>query len=1089
MLKKIGFKKGIFIFVAVALAVLLGAFIFNVYQAYIRVISDDMNKQLKAVQGLFEKQLSSDIKTISMVIEMLSQNPDIRAAWLARDRTALLNLASPLLTDFRSKYQITHFYFHEVNRVNFLRVYKPEKYGDIINRHVLLEAENTGQTSSGLEHGLFGSFTLRVVYPWRIDGRLAGYIEMGEEIDQIVTKLHDILGVEIYVSIYKEYLNRNNWNEGMRALGRQGNWGQIEDSVIISQTLDVVPRIISDLLTKGHHQYMQMIGDFELSIADKLYRVGFVPLVGFIPLYDADEREVGDMVILNDVTTQAANVKSSIIKISLISMLVGVILLISFYLILKRLEQQLDSSHEMFPKESKTGHEYKKTTEQGVLEGYLSPARIVVATTVSIFIAELLVMVLLQVLPPLPPVVSVLFDSFLLIGLVSPALYYFLFRPLIIQISRREQAENDLQLFRNLIDQSNDVVVVIDPETSRFLDFNNKACSSLGYTRHELLLMGVVDIDVALPDNLSWDKHVREIRQNIDMVIDGIHKRKDGATFPVEISVKYIVHEGGGYIVAVARDITERKHAEEKLKTAYQTTRNILAKAPFGIYVVNENGIVEYVNPAMIKMAGNEYIQFKSLNTFDLPTYREIGLSEKIKGGLKGKYFKMEAVEYTSHFGQKTTIRNFIGIPLKEEGKHKLLMIVEDVTEAKKAEEALLKAQDVLEMRVEARTAELKEANIKLTEEISERKQAEEVLLMEKQRLDNVSNYANCGLFLLDDQTRITYANKFAEGWFGSLDKIAGKPCWKIFNLKDPENECAGMKVLRTGEMVRSDTYTELLHGEKKYFYVVASPVKDSSGRIHQISEIVIDITERKIVEKKLQEYQKKLRSLTSELSLAEELERRRIATDLHDYIGQSLAISKIKLGELQQEASSTENTKTLNEVHGFVDQAIKYTRSLMSDLSPPILYELGFEAAVEWLTENIYKQHGISCTFKSDKHSKPLDDAVRVVLFQAVRELLVNIAKHGKVSNAYVFVKKKNNNIQIDVRDDGVGFDTSKIGFYGDDTGGFGLFNIGERLDYLGGQLNIKSKPGKGTQVTLTAPLKGEGKITKKQITEEYVI
>jgi PAS domain S-box-containing protein len=409
--------------------------------------------------------------------------------------------------------------------------------------------------------------------------------------------------------------------------------------------------------------------------------------------------------------------------------------------------------------------------------------------------------------------------------------------------------------------------------------------------------------------------------------------------------------------------------------------------------------------------------------------------------------------------------------------------------ERNRAQEELNEYRQHLEELVEKRTVELKKANIKLRQEITERKQAEEILQLEKQRLDNVSKYANCGLFLLDEESRITYANKLAEEWFGPLEQIMGKPCWKVFNHKDPDKECACLKVLRTEKTARSDTFTELLQGEKKYFNVIASPVRDTSGKIHQVSEIVIDITERKKVEKKLRDYQKKLRSLTSELSLAEEQERRRIATDLHDYIGQSLAISKIKLRALQDEASSADFSKSLKEIQKLVDQAIKYARSLMSDLSPPILYELGFEAAVEWLAEKIYKQHGILCSFEDDRCSKPLDDEVRVVLFQAVRELLINIAKHGQARNANVLVKKNGNKIRIDVEDDGVGFDRSKVSFYGDDTGGFGLFNIRERLDYLGGHLRIKSKPGHGTRVTLTAPLKSVEGITKKKVKEEYVI
>jgi PAS domain S-box-containing protein len=249
----------------------------------------------------------------------------------------------------------------------------------------------------------------------------------------------------------------------------------------------------------------------------------------------------------------------------------------------------------------------------------------------------------------------------------------------------------------------------------------------------------------------------------------------------------------------------------------------------------------------------------------------------------------------------------------------------------------------------------------------------------------------------------------------------------------------------------------------------------DDNGKPLKLIGMDHDITERKRVEEKVQVYQKKLQSLASELSLSEERERRRIATELHDYIGQSLAISRIKLKTLQESGSSADLDQSLEEILKLIEQAIKHTRSLMFELSPPMLYDLGFESAIEWLTEQINKQHGISTFFKDDKHSKPLDDEIGVVLFQAVRELLVNVVKHGQASSAKVSIRKDGNNIRIDVKDDGIGFDTSKTGSYEGETGGFGLFNIRERLSYLGGSLKIKSKSGKGTFVTLVAPLKKE--------------
>jgi len=244
------------------------------------------------------------------------------------------------------------------------------------------------------------------------------------------------------------------------------------------------------------------------------------------------------------------------------------------------------------------------------------------------------------------------------------------------------------------------------------------------------------------------------------------------------------------------------------------------------------------------------------------------------------------------------------------------------------------------------------------------------------------------------------------------------------------------------------------------------------------------ELTEHRRTAKRLHQYQEQLRSLASELTLAEERERRRIGEDLHDGIAQTLAISKIKLAELQEMANSTEFIQPLDKIQTMIDQAVKHTRSLIFEISSPILYELGFEAAVEWLTEHFSEQHGIPFNFEDDKKDKSLDDHIRIFLFKALQELLINIVKHAKATTARICIRRKGENIEVLVEDDGRGFNVSKTEYRAGKTGGFGLFNIRERLDYHGGTFEIQSEPGRGTKVILQAPLKG---LVGKQKNHEY--
>jgi PAS domain S-box-containing protein len=243
---------------------------------------------------------------------------------------------------------------------------------------------------------------------------------------------------------------------------------------------------------------------------------------------------------------------------------------------------------------------------------------------------------------------------------------------------------------------------------------------------------------------------------------------------------------------------------------------------------------------------------------------------------------------------------------------------------------------------------------------------------------------------------------------------------------------------------------------------------------LEALAERLGDIAERKRAEEKLFVYQAQLKSLASELTLTEERERRRIATELHDRIGQLLVISKVKLGALREFEQSDEFTGAVNEICDSLDQSIQNTRSLTFDLSSPILYELGFEAAVaEWLDEQIREKHGIETEFIDDGQPKPLDDDISVLLFRDVRELLINVVKHAQADKVKVAVRRIDNEIYVSVEDDGVGFNISEITSIATKTRGFGLFSIRERLEQLGGRLEIDSKPGCGTRVTVIAPLK----------------
>lgn len=247
--------------------------------------------------------------------------------------------------------------------------------------------------------------------------------------------------------------------------------------------------------------------------------------------------------------------------------------------------------------------------------------------------------------------------------------------------------------------------------------------------------------------------------------------------------------------------------------------------------------------------------------------------------------------------------------------------------------------------------------------------------------------------------------------------------------------------------------------------------ILDEQGRIVEFQSVGRDITERMEAEQRIRDYQKQLESLAMELSLAEERERRRIATDIHDDIGQALITAKLKLEMLQQSVSSTETSARLSEITALLRRVIERVRSLTFELSPPILYSSGLEDAVEWLCERMQQEHDIRFEFTGDGQHIPMNEDARVLLFKVVRELLTNIARHAQAQKARVSITRDGDNVRIHVEDNGIGFDASHVSSHPAGAAGFGLFSIRERLKHLGGHLEINFTTGKGTRVTVIAP------------------
>jgi len=260
--------------------------------------------------------------------------------------------------------------------------------------------------------------------------------------------------------------------------------------------------------------------------------------------------------------------------------------------------------------------------------------------------------------------------------------------------------------------------------------------------------------------------------------------------------------------------------------------------------------------------------------------------------------------------------------------------------------------------------------------------------------------------------------------------------------------------------------------GAERYVHKISEQLREQPDSSIRAVGTLQDITRQKESQEKLELYQKKLRSLMSELALFEEKERRRIAEGLHDSTIQNLGLSKFKLAVFKNTLDENISIDILDEVTSIIDKAIDDTRTLVFELSPPILYDLGFIPAIEWLAEQFHQERDLTCEVLDDGKNKSLDNASKVMLFQIVRELLINIVKHSQARKATITITKVDDHINIVIKDDGIGFDISKQERSIAGQQGFGLFSIRERLNNIGEVLLIETSPENGTIISFSAPL-----------------
>lgn len=364
--------------------------------------------------------------------------------------------------------------------------------------------------------------------------------------------------------------------------------------------------------------------------------------------------------------------------------------------------------------------------------------------------------------------------------------------------------------------------------------------------------------------------------------------------------------------------------------------------------------------------------------------------------------------------------------------------------------------------------------------EITEQKRMEQELAAQSKTLEAFFEYSITPLVILDDRFNFVSVNPaYAEFCRRDICEFEGRNYFELY--PNPEYQQIFQETVQTKTphqvSAKPFCFPDYPEWGVRYWDWTLVPILGDDGEVASLVFSIKDVTDAKKAEEKILADQVQLRALTSELLSVEDQERRAIAMELHDSVGQILAFIKIEMGELCRARLDPKLVQTVSHIREQVDAAIQQTRTLTFEISPPELYTLGLASGLEELTRRFSHDRQIECTIQDTDDLKPLSDQMKTLLYRSVRELLVNAAKHAKAGHVRVVVDRIDNDIQITVEDDGIGFDTSRLEDRSPhETEGFGLFSIRQRLTHMGGAMYIQSDCTKGTKVVLRAPLDNAG-------------
>lgn len=582
-----------------------------------------------------------------------------------------------------------------------------------------------------------------------------------------------------------------------------------------------------------------------------------------------------------------------------------------------------------------------------------------------------------------------------------------------------------------ILSQSKDAIITTDFDLN-ITSWNKGAEYLYGFTETEITGKQILNI---IPSNYSQDqlKDIwKELKQKGSWknVVIQQTKRKETITVLLSISVLKNNHDKITGFIGVCSDITNQIRAEERA----EQFSYMIESSNDAMILFDENLIISYWNKGAERLYG--YSKEESLNRifgeFLAKQYTSVLLKETLKKITKRGYWKTEDIHYHKNGHPINVFVSFTPYITNEKNRI-YIAVITDITEQKNAEQKLINYNQTLEKEVEEKTAQMRE----------------------------IFDRVDWGFIALDKSGNILFINpKASEIIKQKPSDVLNKNTWMVFDIKEQSAFYQTyLKAVYSQKTEYAEYFSDLL---KRWMAAYIFPSKTG------VSIYFRDITERKKMQDEIIRINNELRHLTEYQDKAIEEERKRVAGELHDELGQLITSIKLDADWLNRTITEerTEEKQKLKDIIELTSITAKKVRTIAQSLRPSILDDMGLIPAIEWQLVEFKKRSGIDVKFENSIGDMAFPEKISINLFRVLQESLTNIIRHSGATQVHCSIVINNSSLIMSISDNGKGFNKD------DKKNTFGLLGMRERIKSIGGKFILKTALGEGTLETFVIPL-----------------